>query len=63
MQPERSKSISPQLYEAIADAQQAAQRAHNLAYEEHASRWLCMALGRAQNILITWQVRLAGRQR
>lgn len=53
--------VSDELYAAIAEAQARTQQAHNLAYEENASAWLCMALGRAQNILITWQARLPNR--
>lgn len=60
----RSKrTVSTELWQAIADAQASAQHAHNLAYKEPTSYWLKTALGKAQNILIHWQVKLAGRQR
>lgn len=52
--------VSEQLYAEIIAAQEQAQRAHNLAYEQGAPFWLCIALGRAQSILMTWQARLAG---
>lgn len=52
------RTVSPELLKAIAEAQAAAQRAHNLAYAEPTSLWLRLALGKAQSILIRWEVRL-----
>ena len=57
--------ISNELYEAIVDAQQAVYKAHNLCYADKgahgASRWMAMQLGKAQSILMHYEVKYAGK--
>lgn len=57
----RRKTISPELHQAIVNAERAAQYAHNLAYAEKAPYWLKIHLGQAQDKLIHNVVKYSGR--
>lgn len=58
----RKRALAPELLDAIGAAQVTAQKAHNLAYTTNAPWYVCMGLGKAQNILITYEARYRGRQ-